>query len=379
MVKIIFRHYQPGDENQLADLFNHAFKRSVVIRTPTNWHWRYVKSPEFEPEMCQIAEDIEKKKIVGAILVNLIEMRPFDQKTYLIGDINDVSTHPDYIKRGIASKLMENSIKYMNSKGCDFSMLSTGLKGIARSKIYKKFGYFDIEKQCYFIQIPNSFQLLRNFFGFAFFYPAFFTISYLPRVLSRLRMNFKKILKDFSYEINHNKKHLDYMNALNILTPKNYEGYPGYDNSKFNWARIEVPSTHNEPTYIIIKKEDKIVGGAVITHQNVRALKYKLKLRIGIIHEIFLDDSVFNDPQDISLGYMYLIDKIIRAANHRYLGVLLYTSSLKAKSLNQAFKGMSFFKIQNDVIMVKELKKNIKFPKLKKPLFIPTYLALGVV
>ena len=379
MVEIIFRHYRPGDEKQLADLFNHAFKRSVVIRTPTNWRWRYVKSPEFEPEMCQIAEDIENKKIIGAVLVNLIEMRPFGQKKYLIGDINDVSTHPDYIKRGIALKLMEKSIEYMNIKGCDFSMLSTGLKGFARSKIYKKFGYFDIERHCYFIQIPNSFQLFRNFIGFAFFYPAFFIISYLPRFLSRLRLKSKKFLNDFSYEINHNKNHFDYMNAINKISPKNYEGYPGYDHSKFNWARKEVPSKHNEPTYIIIRKAGRIIGGAVITHQNIRAWKYKLKLRIGILHEIFLDEDVFNNPYDISLGYMFLIDKIIRAASHRYLGVLLYTSSFNAKYLNQAFKGMSFFKIQNDVIMVKELKQNIKFPKLKKPLFIPTYLALGVV
>jgi ribosomal protein S18 acetylase RimI-like enzyme len=379
MEDIIFRHYKPGDEGQLADLFNQAFKRSIVIRTPTNWHWRYVKSPKFEPEMCQVAEDIKKKKIVGAILVNLIEMRPFNQKTYLIGDINDVSTHPDYVNRGIASKLMENSVKYMNKKGCDFSMLSTGLKGVARSKIYKKFGYFDLERHCYFIQIPNSFSLLRSFFGFAFFYPAFFTISYLPRILSKLRIKIKKILKDFSYEINHNKNHNDYLDAINKISPKNYEGYPGYDYSKFKWARVEVPSNHNKPTYIIIRKSGKIVGGAVITHQNIRAWKYRLKLRIGILHEIFLDEDIFIRSKDISLGYMYLIDKIIRAANHRSLGVLLYASSLNAKYLNQAFKAMSFFKIQNDVIMVKELKHDIKFPKLKKPLFIPTYLALGVV
>ncbi len=379
MENIIFRHYREGDEKQLADLFNHAFKRSVVIRTPTNWRWRYVKSPDFEPEMCQIAEDVEKKQIVGAILVNLIEMRPFNQRTYLIGDINDVSTHPDYTRRGIASKLMENSIEYMNRRGCDFSMLSTGLKGFARSNIYQKFGYFDIEKQCYFIQIPNIFQLIRNFFGFTFFYPVFLTISYLPRLLSRIRLKFKKFLKDFSYEINHKEKHLDYMNAINKISPNNYEGFPSYDESKFKWARIKVPSNNNEPTYIMIRKEGKIVGGAVITHQNVRALKYSLKLRLGIIHEIFLDEDVFNTSYNISIGYMYLLDKIIRAANHRYLGVLLYTSSLRAKYLNQAFKGMSFFKFQNDVIMVKELKKNLKFPKLKKPLFVPSYLALGVV
>ncbi|MFX0023485.1 MAG: GNAT family N-acetyltransferase [Candidatus Hermodarchaeota archaeon] len=379
MEDIIFRHYKPGDEEQLADLFNQAFKRSVVVRTPTNWRWRYVKSPRFEPEMCQIAEDIEKKKIVGAILVNLIEMRPFNQNTYLIGDINDVSTHPDYIKRGIASKLMEKSIEYMNSKGCDFSMLSTGLKGIARSKIYTKFGYFDLERHSYFIQIPNSLSLIRTFMGFAFFYPVFFTISYLPRFLNRLRLKFKKFFKDFTYEINHNIKHSDYMNAINKISPKNYEGYPIYDHSKFNWARKEVPSKHNEPTYIIIRKASKIIGGAVITHQNIRTWKYKLKLRIGIIHEIFLDEGVFNNSNDITLSYIYLIDKINKAASHRSLGVLLNTSSLKAKYLNQAFKGLSFFKIQNDVIMIKELKENLKFPKLNKPLFIPSYLALGVV
>jgi GNAT superfamily N-acetyltransferase len=379
MENIIFRHYKEGDEKQLADLFNYAFKRSVVIRTAINWRWRYVKSPEFEPEMCQIAEDVEKNKIVGAILVNLIEMRPLNQKSYLIGDINDVSTHPDYTNRGIATKLMKNAIEYMNRKGCDFSMLSTGLKGFARSKIYERFGYFDVEKHCYFIQIPSSLQILRNFFGFTFFYPVFFTISHLPRFLNRLRLKFKKFLKDFSYEINHNRKHFEYMNAINKINPKNYEGYPGYDHSKFHWARINVPSNNNKPSYIIIKKGSKIVGGGVITHQNIRALKYKLKLRLGIIHEIFLDKDVFNNSYNISLGYIYLIDKIVRAATHRYLGVLLYTSSLNANHLNQAFKGMGFFKIQNDVVMIKELKENLKFPKLKKPLFIPSYLALGVV
>ena len=379
MVHIIFRHYREGDEKQLSDLFNHAFKRSVVIRSPTGWHWRYVKSPGFEPEMCQIAEDIDKKKIVGTILVNLVETRTIAKKKYLIGDINDVSTHPDYTKRGIATKLMENSIKYMKEKGCDFSMLSTGLRGFARSRIYQKFGYFDIEKEYYFVQIPNVIQLIRNFFGFTFFFPILFTISYLPRLLNRLRIKFKNFLKDFSYEINHNKKHFEYMNAINRISSKNYEGYPGYDQSKFNWARINVPANHNKPTYIVIKKGGKIVGGAVITHQNIKAPKIRLKLRLGIIHEIFLDENVFNNTYNLYLGYIYLIDKIIKAATQRDLGALLYTSSLNANDLNQAFKGMSFFKIKNDVIMVKELKKNLKFPKLKKPLFIPTYLSLGVV
>jgi ribosomal protein S18 acetylase RimI-like enzyme len=379
MVNITFRHYREGDEKRIADLFNHAFKRKVIIRTPTNWNWRYVKSPGFEPEMCQIAEDSDKNKIVGTILVNLLETRTFDQKKYLIGDINDVSTHPDYTKRGIATKLMEKSINFMKQKGCDFSMLSTGLRGFARSKIYQKFGYFDIEKEYYFIQIPNIIQLIRNFFGFAFFFPVLFSISYIPRFLNRLRIKSKKFFKDFTYEINYNKKHYEYMEAINRISPKNYEGYPEYNQYKLNWARIKVPENNNRPTYIIIKKGSKIVGGAVITHQTVKASKYKLKLQLGIIHEIFLDQDFFRNEYNVCLGYIYLVDKILKAATQRNLGALLCTSSVKANNLNQAFKQMSFIKIQNDVVMVKELKNNLKFPILKKPLYIPTYLSLGII
>ncbi|MFX0004979.1 MAG: GNAT family N-acetyltransferase [Candidatus Hodarchaeota archaeon] len=379
MVNIIFRYYREGDEKQIVDLFNHVFKRKVIIRTPTNWYWRYIKSPGFEPRMCQIAEDIENNKIVGAILVNLIETRTFNQKKYLIGDINDVSTHPAYIKRGIAAKLMEKSIKYMKEKGCDFSMLSTGLRGFARSRIYQKFGYFDLEKEYYFIQIPNIIQFLRNFIGFAYFFPVLFSISYLPRLLNRLRIKFKKLFKDFTYEINHNKKHYEYMKAINRISPMNYEGYPEYNQYKFNWARINVPAKHNKPTYITMKKGGKVVGGATITHQTIKAFKYKLKLRIGIIHEIFLDQSLFSNVNNLYLGYIYLIDKILKAATQRHLSALLYTSSSKSNNLNQAFKGMSFIKIQSDVVMVKELKNNLKFPRLKKPLFIPTYLSLGIL
>ncbi|MFX1504143.1 MAG: GNAT family N-acetyltransferase [Promethearchaeota archaeon] len=377
MGKLIFRHYRKGDEQQLADLFNAAFQRTVVVRTARNWHWRFVQSPGFEPEMCQIAEDVDKKKIVGAILVNLIETIPINQKNYLVGEINDVATLPDYTRRGIATKLMEMSINYMEQKKCDFSMLSTGLKNFARSRLYQKFGYFDVEKQYFFIQIPNILQLIRNFFGFAFFYPVFFILSYLPRYINRLRIKFKSFFKDFSYEIYHNKKHFEYMNAINRINPKNYEGYPRYDKTKLIWARIKVPTEWQKPTYIIIKKSGKIIGGSVITHQNINATKYRFKLRLGIIHEIFLDRDVFSSSDNLYLGYIFLIDKIIKAATRRYLGALLYSSTLNANNLNRAFKGMSFFKIQMDVIMIKELKKNLKFPKLKKPLYIPTYVTLG--
>ena len=69
MLRIKYRHYEKGDEAQLADLFNRAFQMNGggFVRTPKTVHWRYVQSPNFEPEQAQIALDADKHKIVGAV------------------------------------------------------------------------------------------------------------------------------------------------------------------------------------------------------------------------------------------------------------------------------------------------------------------------
>ncbi|MFX0001007.1 MAG: GNAT family N-acetyltransferase [Candidatus Hodarchaeota archaeon] len=379
MERIIYRNYREGDENQLADLFNLAFQQngSGFIRTPNNWYWRYVRSPGFEPEMCQIAEDLDRQKIVGAIIVNLIEEVPIGHNTYLMGDINDVSTHPDYTSRGIATKLMEMAIKYMKQKKCDFSILSTGYKSFAREKIYQRFGFFDVDLGIRFIQFPNVLQLIKNVYALAFFFPVFFAFSYIPRLINRVKLKFHPIFKEFSYNIDHNKKHFEYMNAINKINPKYYEGYPVYTKKKFSWARIKVPSTHQKPTYIIIRKEGEIIGGSVITQENIHSFKFGIKIRIGLIHEIFLEKNRFNNSKNLLLAYIYLIDKIIKAATRRSLSVLMYLSPSKDKDLNNAFNRMNFLKFKANVTMIKQLKANIKFPQIKTPLFVPTYVIWG--
>ena len=380
MENIIFRHYREGDEKQLVDLFNVAFQQNGVgfVRTPKNWIWRYLQSPGFEPEMCQIAEDVDKKKIVGAVYANLIEEVPIGGKKYLVGDINDVSCHPDYTRKKIATRLMEMAFNYMKRKGCDFSMLLTGINGKARKFIYKRLGYIDFEKDYIFIQFPNIPHLIKNIYGMSFFFPALFLLSYFPRFLNRIRIMFKTSFNNVSYEINYYKKHAEYMRMANKLIPKHHDGYPRYSNSKFKWARIKVPATQNKPTYIIMKKEGIIVGGAVITHQNIYSFKFGIKIKIGIIHEIFIDEDKFDKIRDVHLAYVYLIDKIMKAATHRSLGLLLCISSIEDYTLNKAFKGMNFLKFQSNVVMLKVLKENLKIPQIKKPLFLPTYLSIGV-
>ena len=379
MTNIIYRHYKPGDEKSLADLFIIGFQQNGpgAIRTSKNWIWRYPQSPGFEPEMCQIAEDVDENKIVGAVYANLIEEIPFGDKKYLVGDINDVTCHPDYTRRGIATRLMEMSLDYMRKKGCKFSMLSTGLRGNARKYIYKKLGYFNFEKEDLFIQFPNVIQFIRNIYGFSLLFPALFLFSFFSRYLNRIRIRNNNFFKDISYEINYNTKHFKYMKAANNLLSKYYDGYPVYNKSKFEWARIKVPSKRYKPTYIVMKRENKIIGGAVITHQNLYFFKYGIKIKIGLIHEIFLDEKIFNNKQDLHLGYIYLIDKIMRAATRRSVALLICFSSSRNYRLNNAFKKFNFLRLHDSVMMIKELREDIKLPRVKKPLFIPTYLSFG--
>ena len=98
---------------------------------------------------------------------------------------------------------------------------------------------------------------------------------------------------------------------------------------------------------------------------------------MGLIHEIFLDKSVFENSQDLVLGYIYLLDKIMKAATQRFTAILIYLSPLKDKDLNTAFKMMNFLSIKSNVTMIKEMKAKLKFPQFKKPLFLPTYVSLG--
>ena len=380
MENIVFRHYREGDDKQLAKLFNMAFNRGGIgpVRTLKGWVWRYIQSPGFEPEMCQVAEDIEKNLIVGAVYANLIEFISLNNKNYLVGDINDVSCHPEYSKRGIATKLMKMAIEYMKAKGCDFSILSTGYNGFPRNKIYKKLNYIDIERESSYMQIPNVYRLIKDIYGIIFLLPVFFILSYLPRFIQKIKMKLNPFYQDFSFEISYNRKPFEYMRLMNRILSKYYNGYRGYNKEKFIWERINVPAKDFKPTCIVIKKHKKIIGGAAITHRYLYSFKYKIKIRIGYIHEIFLEKNNFKNKQELHSGYIYLIDKILKAATYRFISVLLYNSASRDHDLHLGLKAFHFLKVRDDVLMMKVLKKHLKIPHFKKPFFIPTYVSLGV-
>lgn len=379
MVNIIYRHYQKGDDEQLADLFNRAFQMNgfSFVRTPKNWRWRYFNSPDFEAEMIQIAEDIDDNKIIGMICVNPVEKINLNGITYLNGNINDVSCHPSYIRQGIAKKLMEMSIDYMQKKGCDISLLLTGFKGFPRKRLYSKFDYEDINRFFGYVSFPNLYKLIRDLPATIFLFPALFTFSFIPRLINKIRIKLNSHFKRFSYEIAYNTKHFEYMESVKKVFKNIYSGYPSFDKRKTIWARIKVPSKRHKPTYITIKKNGKTVGGVILTHSNVYSFKYGLKIRIGITHELFLDKTQFNSEKELKYGYLYLVDKLLKATSRRPVGLLFIELSSKDYLFRKCLKAYNFFKFQEHSIMMLRLKEDLKISKPEKSLFVPTYLSLG--
>lgn len=376
---IAYRHYQQGDDHDLAHLYNIAFQMNGAgfVRTPIGWNWRYVQSPSFEPEMIQIAEDLGSHKIVGAVHVNLVEKVRINGREYIFGDINDVVCHPDYTKKGVATKLLKMAIEFMQKKDCDFSILTADAKGFAREKIYLQHGFEDISRATLLFNFPNIFRLIRDFPGFMIFAPVLFTISYIPRFIIRILTRNNPFFKDISYEITHNRKHFEYMHARNKIMAKYYSGFPIYNTERLKWARINTPSKRHHPTYIIMRKKSKIIGGAIFTRKNIYSFKHGIKIRMGIIHEIFLDKIQFKNELNLLYGYKYLIDKILKAATKRYISFALYQSNENDFDVINAFKTMKFLKFSTAMIMVKSFKEDFKKISVKKPLFLPTYISLG--
>lgn len=378
MTNITYRHYQKGDDAQLAYLYMRAFQENsaTYIRTSKVERWRYPRSPNFEPEMVQIAEDTESEKIIGAVFVNLVEKIKINNKSYLVGDINDVSCHPDYMQQGIATKLMENAIDYMRKKNCDLSLLTAGYQGVARKKIYLKFGYEDVARVNTYVNFPHYFRLVRDLPISLCLTPIFFYFAYLSRMSFNAKLRNHPFFRGFSHHILHNSHHKKFASLVNKLIPKYYNGYSNYSKEKLQWARKNVPHSREKPTYIVIKNQQEVLGGASLTHEKFYLSPLKTTVRLGIIHEVTIDREFFPTRKHFQQGLAYLVDKIMKAAVQRNIGILIYKGDGSDKAVENSFKLLNFRVIEGSVLMIKPFTQ-VDIQQNRIPWFIPTYVSMG--
>jgi len=97
-----FKRYSNGDEKDILDAFKIVFERELSI---DYWKWRYVDNPNGDTTLINIAWDENKLAAHYALSPVTIFVNGIKYNSALS---MSTFTHPDYLKRGLFTKLAEN-------------------------------------------------------------------------------------------------------------------------------------------------------------------------------------------------------------------------------------------------------------------------------
>jgi len=139
--EIVYRRYKPGDESGIVEVMNACFDtfRGYGLNTEV-WLDYDRRDPGFKKEEALVAE--HKGRIVGHVQLVFREIK-LGRKTFITtGGIANVSTHPDYRGKGIATKLMKMALDRCKELKIPLSSLFTGY-GYVAHRIYRRLGYAD--------------------------------------------------------------------------------------------------------------------------------------------------------------------------------------------------------------------------------------------
>ncbi|MEM3086815.1 MAG: GNAT family N-acetyltransferase [Halobacteria archaeon] len=138
---IEIRPLQEPEIPQAAAVCDYAFRSNPVsvVRNPRVWKWRYWEFPGFDPRGAVAAVDGER--VVGTVMVTFRRLRL--DRWVRFGVIDDVATLPECRGKGVARRMMEAALRFIESRGAGASLLYADPKGVARN-LYLDLGYRDI-------------------------------------------------------------------------------------------------------------------------------------------------------------------------------------------------------------------------------------------
>jgi len=357
-MEIEYRTYNPGDEKGLAELFNISFHGSGTgfLRTPNEILWRYVNRPGSSFEEIRIASDKQSGKIVGSVFC-VIEEIYFNGKSYKTGSINDVAVLPKYRKFGIANELMKRALKFMNLQKCNLSSLVADPKGHARKKLYIPLGWQDFEKFQIFLKTNLSllkyFPIIFSFTPVVLFHEIHdhFKLQRMKKKLTQLNYDVKIIHSNENPSIS-----LKFSNKLreifNTASKRQFNGFIHFTKELWQHFR-EIPIRKGMfPTYILIFKNNKLIGFGSFLRQWMYFEKYGFKVPLAIVREIIIDHSKISMDENLRDIYNFLFLNMLKAAKDRKCAVTLFTIASKNKYSNTILKNLHFNKINGGVFMI---------------------------
>ncbi|MFB0559827.1 MAG: GNAT family N-acetyltransferase [Candidatus Lokiarchaeia archaeon] len=310
------RNYRSGDEHQIVDLFNAAFGTNDVFtpRTVEFWIWRYLKKPGFDPEGVFLAE--KEGRIISSVIETLRKAK-FGEKTLLLGAIDDVATPPELRNRGLASKLLEESIKYAEQKGLDGLTLFADPEGPGY-KIYQRYGFTDIKRFHFYMKTLD--QKIKDFETQKEDYRAKRSLEHLT----------SENLKGFVEKYN--------------AAYEQYDGFHPLSIDEIRWRLLEPINVFPSQTWIAMKDQE-IVGGGTLRVRKIVA--WGSELNSAVIENVFtLDINDMGAAKDILL-------KILKVARGKGCPMAICIVSSNCDSKSKPLETVGFTKIAEDSQMIK--------------------------
>ncbi len=140
----MIREINKDDFQGLSELYTHLHGNKPITRNEKNESiWNAILSDENHHII--VAE--EDGKIVSSCVCIIVPNLTHNQQPYAL--IENVVTHKDYRKRGLASQCMAFAKQIAHEKNCYKIMLLTGTRKRSTHRFYRKNGYNSIEKTGY--------------------------------------------------------------------------------------------------------------------------------------------------------------------------------------------------------------------------------------
>jgi GNAT superfamily N-acetyltransferase len=130
-----------------------AYYDGVVVPRGSFVDW-YTARPGMDPRLCQAA--LAGGELVSSVLVTVASMWLGGRRVQC-GIIDEVMTHPDHRRRGLASTLMDRALDAMASAGAAVSLLYTlEANPVSRPQcLYEILGYRLCERVDRFVALPG--------------------------------------------------------------------------------------------------------------------------------------------------------------------------------------------------------------------------------
>ncbi len=141
---MVIREAEENDFDALMRLYLHLHEeRAPVLDERAAAVWRGIlRDPNHHLIVCE-EEGALLSSCVCVVVPNLTRnLRPYAL-------IENVVTHPDHRKRGLASRCMERAREIAREAGCYKIMLLTGSKDPATHRFYQSAGYNSTDKTAY--------------------------------------------------------------------------------------------------------------------------------------------------------------------------------------------------------------------------------------